>query len=204
MDASIIQSEYGIAELRTQCGAMRDLLIELTNIHFEVDEPSRIMEEGEPEWLGRMRKILLHILAINQWEIGREVEHVLAPEIRAVFEQLSVVWKNLSASSRLADMDEEWWAKEARSGMVADYSHPTALKLALSPENGGFSTEENGLVYARLILWLGSLGLGYGIALVHLSEVLGSGKDVESRVTAMFEKYPLTTPDDWVVQANCI
>ena len=191
MDTSTTQSEYRVVYLRTQCGVMQDCLLELTNIHLEIDEPSRTMEKGEPDWIGCLRKILLHILAINRWQIGVEVEHVLAPEIRAAFEQFSVVWKSLPSSWRLVDMDSDWWAKEARNGMVATYTHPTPLQLALSPENGGFSTEENGLVYARLILWLGSLGLGYGLALVYLSKVLSCGKDVESRVAAVFEKHPV-------------
>ena len=169
---NIILSDKGIAELRTQCGLLLDLLTELINIHLEVDDHTRIMEEGEPDWIGRMRKILLHIMAVNRWEIGVGVEHVMAPEIRAAFEQMSIVWKRLPATIRLEEVDGDWWAKEARSGLLATFDHPTPQTLMLSAEHGGLSDSESGIVYAHLFLWLGLLILGYGLALVHLSQVL--------------------------------
>ena len=186
----IFESDDGITELRTQCERFRDLLAELANIHFEVDAPTRSMEAGEPDWIGRLRKILLHIMAINRWEIGAGVEHVMAPEVRAAYYQMSIVWKDLPPSLRLDEMDVGWWAKEASSGMLATYDHPTPLNLMSSAEHGGFSTSESGLVYAQLVLWLGHLALGYGLALVRLSEVLGSEGDIESRVTSVLHRMP--------------
>ncbi len=186
----IVESDDGIAELRARCGQCRDLLAELADIHFEVDPPSRLMETDEPDWIGRMRKILLHIMAINRWEIGACVEHVMAPEIRAAYEQLHFVWKCLPATMRLDDMDVGWWAHEARSSLLATYDHPTPQTLMLSAEHGGFSTGERGMVYGLLTVWLGYLGIGYGLALVHLSQVLASGEDIESRVTSIFNGMP--------------
>ena len=187
----IIQSDEGIADLRTQCGLLLNLLTELIDIHLEVDDHTRIMEEGEPDWIGRLRKILLHVIAVNRWEIGVGVEHVMAPEIRAAFEQMSIVWKRLPATIRLEKVDGDWWAKEARSGLLATLDHPTPQTLMLSAEHGGFSDSESGVVYARLALWLGYLFLGYSLALVYLSQVLGSGEDIESRVTSIVCKLPL-------------
>ncbi len=181
----IIQSDEGIAELRTRCGLLCDLLGELTNIHLEVDDHARIMEEDEPHWIGRLRKILLHVMAINRLEVGVGVEHVMAPELRAAFEQMSVVWKSLPPSLKLEDVDGEWWAKEARSGLLATFNHPTPQTLMLSSEHGGFSNSESGVVYAWLVLWLGRLVFGYSLALAHLSQVLGSGESIESRVTSV-------------------
>ena len=183
----IIESDDGITALRTQCELLRDSLSELTNIHFEIDAPTRIMGEGEPYWIGRLRKILLHVMAISRWEIETSVEHVMAPEIRAAFEQMSIVWKRLPPSSRLEEVDGDWWAKEARSGILATFDHPTPISLMISAEHGGFSNSESGVVYARLALWLGYLSLGYGLALVHLSQVLGSGENIESRVTSVLD-----------------
>ena len=41
------------------------------------------------------------------------------------------------------------------------------------------------MVYAQLIVWLGRLLVGYGLALVHLAHVLGADGDIMSRVTAV-------------------
>ena len=183
-----IQSDEGIDELRTQCGLLLDLLTELIEVHLEVDDHTRIMEEGEPDWIGRLRKILLHVMAVNRWEIGVGVQHVMAPEIRAAFEQMSIVWKWLPATIRLEGVDGNWWAKEARSGLLATFDHPTPQTLMLSVEHGGLSDSESGIVYAHLFLWLGLLILGYGLALVHLSQVLGSGEDIESRMTSVLQR----------------
>ena len=170
----VIQGDEGITELRTRCGLFRDSLAELVSIHLEVDLPTRIMEADEPDWIGRLRKIHLHIMAIHRWEIGVGVEHLLAPEIRAAFEQMSPVWKCLPPSVRLEDVDGDWWAKEARSGLLATFTHPTPHVLLLPAEHGGFSNNESSVMYVQLALWLGHLLLGYGLALVHLSHVLGS------------------------------
>lgn len=195
MDESILESDDGITELRARCEQFRDLLAELVGIHLEVDAPTREMDADEPDWIGRLRKICLHALAINRWEIGIGVEHVLAPEIRAAFEQMSVVWQHLPPSSRLEGRDVDWWAKEARSGMLATYNHPTPLKLILSPSAGGFSTEDSGFVYAQLVLWLGQLVIGYAMAVGHLSDIVRSEGDIDARVTSILHRAtPLLTP----------
>ena len=190
MTESILESDEGITQLRTRCERFRDLLAELTTIHLEVDAPTRDMEANEQKWIGRMRKIGLHVLAINRWEIGAGVEHVMAPEVRAAYDQMSIVWKDLPSSLRLDEVDVDWWAKEASSGLLATYDHPTPQKLMISAGHGGFSTGESGFVYAQLVLWLGRLVLGYGLALVHLSQVLGSVEDIEPRVTSVLQRTP--------------
>ena len=185
-----IESDEGIAELRTQCVQSRDFLAELAGIHFEVDPPSRMMEVDEPDWIGRMRKVVQHVLAINCWEVGAGIEHVMAPEIRAAYEQLHFVWKCLPADLRLDRLNVGWWTHEARSSLLATYDHPTPQALMLPAEHGGFSTGESGVAYARLAIWLGYLGIGYGLAIVHLAQVLGTGENIESRVTSMLHRLP--------------
>ncbi len=187
----VFESDDGITELRTRCGRFRDLLAELVNIHLEVDAPTRDMKANEQNWIGRLRKICLHVLAINRWEIGVGVEHVMAPEVRAAYDQMSIVWKDLSASLRLEEIDD-LWAKEASRGMLATYDHPTPQNLMISAGHGGFSTGESGFVYAQLVLWLDGLVIGYGLALVHLSQVLGSDEDIEPRVISVLQRtHPL-------------
>lgn len=196
MTERIFESDESITELRTRCEQFRNLLAELASIHVEVDVPTREMEADERDCIGRLRKICLHVLAINRWEIGVGVEHVMAPELRAAFEQVSTVWKDMPSSLRTDERDVGWWAKEANSGMLATYDHPTPINLMISAGHGGFSTVESGFVYAQLVLWLGSLVLGYGLALIHLAQVLGNEGDVESRVTSVLQRSaPLVTRD---------
>ena len=173
-----------VHEFRAQCERCLDVLGELARIHLAIDIPTRRMEVDEPDWIGRLRKICLHVRAINGWEIGADVEHVMATEIRAAYEQMDAVWKHVPATFRLDRIDGGWWAQEARNGMLATYDHPTPLSLMLSAGQGGFSNGENSMSYVQLTAWLVRLGLGYGLALVYLAQVLGFEGDVDSRVAA--------------------
>ena len=92
--------------------------------------PTRKMQSDEPDWIGRMRKICLHVRAIDGWEIGPGVEHVMATEVRAAYQQLDVVWKYVPATIRLEDLDREW-ADQARNGLLPLYDHPTPQSLML-------------------------------------------------------------------------
>ena len=172
----------GIQDLRVQCEQYRGLLGELARIHLAIDVPTRRMQADEPDWIGRLRKICLHVRAIDGWEMGAGVEHVMATEVRAAFVQMDAVWKHLPATVRLDERGGCWWAEEARNGMLATYDHPTPQSLMLSAGRGGFRNGENGMNYAQLAVWLGRLG--YGLALVHLSQILGFEEDIMSRVTA--------------------
>ena len=178
-----------VHKFRAQCERCLDLLGELARIHLAVDAPTRGMQADEPDWIGRLRKICLHVRAIGGWEIGADVEHVMAPEIRAAYEQLDAVWKHVPATFRLDEIDGGWWAEEARNGMLPTYDHPTPLALMLSAGRGGFRNGENGMRYAQLAVWLGHLGLGYGLALVYLAQVLDIEGDIMSRVTAALHMF---------------
>ena len=173
-----------VHEFRAQCERCLDLLGELARIHLEIDAPTRSMQADEPDWIGRLRKICFHVRAIDGWEIGADVEHVMATEIRAAYEQMDAVLKHVPATFRPDEMDGGWWAEEARNGMLATYDHPTPLTLMLSAGRGGFRNGENSMRYAQLAVLLGQLGLGYGLALVYLAQVLGIEGDIMSRVTA--------------------
>lgn len=172
-----------IHELRVQCKQCRDQLRDLARIHLEIDAPTRRIQPAEPELVGRMRKVCLHVKAIVGWEIGPEVEHVLAPEVRAAYHQMEAIWKLVPLSIRLEDMDGEW-SSEARNGTLAIYDHPTPQSLILPTGRGGFRDGDTALVLIQLIVWLGQLVVGYGLALVYLGQILGAEGDLTSRVAA--------------------
>ena len=171
-------------EIRAECERYRHALRELAKIHERIDAPQRIMNEGEPDWIGRLRKICLHVVAITEWEIDADVEHVMAPELRAAYEQMAFVWRELPSELRPAEFDGGWWAQEAKSGLLATYDHPTGMSLARPPELGGFG-ERHLRSDLQLAQWLCGLGSGYGPALVYLAQVLEVSEDVEARVSAV-------------------
>ena len=176
---------------RARCERCRDHLRELARIHLAVDAPTRKMQPDEPDWIGRMRKICLHVRAIDGCEMVAGVEHVMATEVRAAYQQMDSVWKHVPATIRLEDMDREW-GDQARNGLLPVYDHPTPQSLMLPAGQGGFLNGENSMVYAQLTVWLGLLLVGYGLALVHLAQVLGADGDIMSRVTAV-----LNIRDEW-------
>ena len=102
---------------RVRCVRCPDQLRELARIHLAVDAPTRKMQPDEPDCIGRIRKICLHVRAIDGWEIGAGVEHVMATEVRAAYQQLDAVWKYVPATIRLDRMDDVW-ADASRNGIL--------------------------------------------------------------------------------------
>ena len=177
-------------QLRAECKRNRDKLRELSRIHLSIDEPSRSIGTDESDWICRLRKICLHARAIDGWEIDDiDIVHVMAPELRAAYVQMDAVWKCIPPKFKrkhgLDIMDSDYWANEARSGMLATYDHPTPLALALlQARRGNLLSGEAWQSYTQLAIWLGFLGLGYGSALVYLAEVLDVGGEVVTDLTA--------------------
>ena len=182
------QAYEGIAELRARCERCLDVLGEFVRIHMEVDTPTRAMRADESDWIGRPRKVRLHVFALNGWEFSAGVEHVMATELRAAYEQMDTVWKCVPEKFKLEEINDGWWAKEATNGMLATYDHPTPQSLLLPAGHGGFRNGEDRMSYARLAVWLGHLGLGYGLALTYLAEVLDAEGNITSRVMAAWSR----------------
>ncbi len=177
-------------QLRAECKRNRDKLRELSRIHLSIDEPSRSIGMDESDWIGRLRKICLHARAIDGREIDDiDIVHVMAPELRAAYVQMDAVWRRIPPEFKrkhgLDIIDSDYWANEARSGMLATYDHPTPLALALlQAGRGNLLSGKAWQSYTQLAIWLGYLGLGYGGALVYLAEVLGVGGEVVTRLAA--------------------
>lgn len=175
---------------RERCTGALDCLGELRQVHFLIDKPARMAGSQEPPWIFRLRKICLHVSAIVGWEICVDVEHVMAPELRAAYEQMDCVWRQLPDEHRYLAIDDGWWANEARNGLLATCDHPTPQSLMLSAGQGGFSDGEDRQSYGRLACWLGPLGCGYAITLGYLADVLGTKGDVNGRLTSALQRIP--------------
>ena len=175
-----------IEKQRARCEEGCEMLRELTRIHLEIDPPKRRIRAEEPDWIFRLRKVCLHAVAITRGELSVDTAHVMATELRAAYVQMDAVWNCVPGEFRLDEMDDGWWAHEARTGLLATYDHPTPLSLAFPLANGGFGDIQDPKSYLRLAVWLGHLGLGYGLALAYLAQVLSAKGDVVSRIVAEF------------------
>lgn len=180
-----------VDEWRNRCVGTLNLLSEVRQVHFLIDKPTRMAGDDDPEWIFRLRKICLHVSTIVGWNICVDVEHVMASEIRAAYEQMDHVWRQLPEEFRLVEIEDGWWAEEAKNGFLATYDHPTPQSLMLPAGQGGFSDGEDIQSYGRLACWLGNLGCGYGVALAYLAEVLGTEGDIVGRLKSAWKQVPL-------------
>ena len=171
------------------------MLRELTRIHLEIDAPDRLPGADEPDWILRLRKVRFHSLAITTWEVSVDIVHVMATDLRAAYVQMDAIWKYVPEEGRIDPMYDSWWADEARAGLLAKYDHPTPLGLELPMAHGGLGEAEHPASYISLAVWLGRLGLGYGIALAQLAKIVGGEPDVDSRLEAVARQWamPLET-----------
>ena len=169
-------------DVHRECEKGLDLLHTLTRIHGEIDAPSRKPEAGEPDWVFRLRKVRLHAEAITKCEIDVDGVHAMATELRAAYEQMDAIFKCLANEFRF-EADRDWWAEQTKDGLAA-YSHPTMFGLIMPLGEGGFTNAQAPESYLRFAVWIGRLGCGYGLALGYLAQVLGTSRDIESRLGA--------------------
>lgn len=172
-------------EGRVLCEESRNMLRELTRIHVKIDALQRRVRANEPEWILRLRKVCLHAVAISKWGVGVDDAHVMATELRAVYLQMAAIWKRVPSEFRIDGVDPSWWADEARNGLLAAYDHPTPLSLAFPLAEGGFGGGDNPKSYMQFAVWLGKLGVGYGLTLGFLAQVLGAEGDIDARLAAV-------------------
>lgn len=167
------------------CQEYRDMLRELTRIHVEIDAPQRRPRADEPDWILRLGKVCLHAVAICRWGDSVDDAHVIATELRAAYGQMDPIWKCVPSEFRIDGIDPNWWADEARNGLLAAYDHPTPLSLAFQLAEGGFGDGDNPKSHLQFAVWLGELGIGYGLALGYLAQVLRAGADIDARLAAV-------------------
>ena len=179
-----------VIDPRAECESALTTLRELARIHQSIDEPSRSIGADEPVWIYRLRKICLHVYAIQDCVVEDiDITHLMAPDLRAAYVQMGGVWNSMPPEFKLGAIDSDYWAKEARDGLLATYDHPTPFNLIIGPTAlGGFNCGNSDESHLQLALWLRFLGLGYGSALVYLAEVLGVGRDVDSRLEAAIKQ----------------
>ena len=173
------------------------MLREVTRIHRGIDAPDRELGADEPDWILRLRKVCFHTLAITTWEISVDIVHVMAAELRAAYVQMDAIWKHVPEEWRIDPIYDSWWADEARTGLLAKYDHPTPMGLEQPTAHGGLGEAEDPASYVRLAVWLGRLGLGYGVALSQLEKIVGGETDVDSRLEAAMRKWAIPAGTAW-------
>lgn len=63
-----------------------------------------------------------------------------------------------------------------------------SLRSRIKKGHRAFGEPDNPKSYMRLVLWLGYLGLGYGLALTYLAKVLDVERDYNSQVLELAER----------------
>lgn len=179
---------------RSLCLRGQNLLVDLAQVHCEIDPPFRTMRADDPNWIGRLRKILHHVRAIMSWELSADVEHVLASELRAAYRQMEFVWKELPDRGEVYEWHRGYWRREAAE--LGRYDHPTGYNLYLTFLDvalGGGGTQ----TLARLAEQIHRLGLGYALALDYLSQILDkeNHEDTGQRLAEILQRYPLEPPE---------
>ena len=175
----------GVEQQRIRCRELRDLLREFAAVHVQIDTPDREIGADTPHWILRLRKVCLHAFAIAHCDVDADGVHAMATELRAAYWQMQAIWPCVPAEHQVVELEHNWWADEARNGLLATYDHPTPTSLILPLTDGGFDNDANPVSYVQLVVWLGRLGFGYGIALAFLADVLGAPSDFDSQVTAI-------------------
>lgn len=178
----------GVEQQRIRCGELRDVLRDSAHVHVRIDTPDRAISADTPDWILRLRKVCLHVLAISACDVDVEGVHAMGTELRAAYRQMHAVWRCVPAEHRMVEIDCGWWEDEARNGILARFDHPTPVSLMLPLTNGGFDEPGDAMSYVRLVVWLGTLGLGYAAAIGYLAEVLKVGREFDSQLTELLER----------------
>ena len=171
--------------------ALRDF----AHVHVRIDTPDSAISVDTPDWMLRLRKVCLHVLAIAGCDVDVEGVHMMATELRAAYRQIHAIWPCVPEEHRVVGMDRGWWDDEVRNGMLARYDHPTPVSLMLPLADGGFDDADNAMSYVRLVLWLGNLGLGYGLAVGYLGDVLKVDRELDSQVTELLQRIARVVQD---------
>lgn len=170
------------------------LLVSLVQTHLEIDPPTRILRSEDPNWIARLRKVLHHARAITSWEISTDVEHVIAPELRAAYRQMEFIWKELPDRGEIYEWYRDYWSAEANK--LGRYDHPTGYNLHFTLFDGVFSVDRTKIL-AQFAEWLHRLGLGYALALDYLSQTLDNEnyEITTTRLAEILRMYPVEPPE---------
>ena len=85
---------------------------------------------------------------------------------------------------------------ETRGGELGVYDHPTGYNLYLTFSDAALGSDRTQTL-AHLAEWIHRLGLGYALALDHLSQVLDNENHevTTARLAEILKMYPLEPPE---------
>ncbi len=182
---SVQTREEAVDRLRSGSERCISCLNELLHVHFEMDPADRVIRTDDEEIVYRLRKVLLHVKAITGWQLGTEVMHVLAPELRTADEQIDLVWKKLPKEELSAYLSDDGKsvvggrdrAFKSEKELLSSYIHPTPQRLGLGKALGGLGRPDEVHCLVNLFVSLSGLVFRYGVSLGFMSQLLNGRKE---------------------------
>lgn len=126
-------------QLTVACERQLETFRKLLSIHNDLLGPLSDFRGDESDSLLRLRKVYCHVGAISCWAVDEWSIHVMAPDMRAAFEQLRpLVRAGICAIAHEPGQEcgiprcfDQW------DGALAPFTHPTMTFLNLVPEAKG-------------------------------------------------------------------
>ena len=167
VNESELTEEMLVQQLTAACEEQIETLRWTYRAHENLFGPLDAEREQESDTLLRLRKVYCHAIAVAACPMDEWAIHAMAPDIRAAFEQL----KNLVRDGVCAEVHEpgDRDCKRPRcfstwDGLLAPFSHPTAVVLAFFNSAGGLRKDDVRCL-SKLCLLLYSLLSCYAMVL---------------------------------------
>ena len=129
----------GLEQQRIRCGELRDVLRDFAHVHVRIDTPDRAISVDTPDWMLRLRKMCLHVLAISECNVDVEGVHSMATELRAAYRQMHAVWPCVPAEHRMVEIGcGIGGTMRQETGCWRGTTIPTPVSLMFPLRDGGF------------------------------------------------------------------
>ncbi|MCY3570790.1 MAG: hypothetical protein OXH19_05560 [Chloroflexi bacterium] len=166
-------------DLNERCEDSIQNLGRIISIHQSLDIPPGHEIDGDPTYLPRLRKAMMHVGAMIQWEMNEDSLHVMAPEIRAAANVLDPivkkVWRGWYGS----------YKSKRHSFLVGEeylhsFVHPTpALLTMFGREHGGLGNRGYVLYLLQAYPALADVVVMYGVAIGFVADSVDPEKSNE-------------------------
>lgn len=161
-------------ELASSCHRLKQILIDLIELHAQIDQPEQITDRDLTAL--RLRKAYHHIRAVIGWPVDTLILHAMGPDIRAAQSHLyPIVSQYLHESNGGNEPATARGNLEFSRTLLEAFSHPSPQVLIRRRHQGGLAPGYIIECLATLAILLAELTDNYCTALGALAQELGNG-----------------------------